>query len=114
MKSEARPVTDLLFAVAGPLVWAAHFFSVYLTEALLCSTQEPALQRSVHFMAGSQTVLALVVMLVIAIQHRSDDSAGRRSAVPAFALPLTLLSALAVIWSSLPSLLLPACRIAGT
>ena len=30
MSAEPRPVCDLLPALAGPIVWAAHFFAVYL------------------------------------------------------------------------------------
>jgi hypothetical protein len=107
MNTRIRPVTDLLLALAGPMVWAGHFFGVYLTEAVLCSPRgAPAPVRSI---AVSLTVLALAVIVAFSIRQRHIDLTTGRSAARFFALPLTLLSLLAVLWTSLPLFLLPAC-----
>jgi hypothetical protein len=112
MTSETRPVTDLLIAFAGPIVWAGHFFGVYLTEALHCPAQVPPAQATVRSIGVALTVLALAAMLAFAIRHHRDARAGRSFAL-GFAFPLTLLSALAVFWTSVPLFLLPACAPGG-
>ena len=59
------------------------------------------------------TVLALGALLALASRHRNDGPAGSSAAL-GFALPLTLLSALAVVWTSLPLWFLPACAPGGS
>jgi hypothetical protein len=59
------------------------------------------------------TVLVLAAMLAIAMRQRRDGMGERRSAALFAALPLTLLSALAVIWTTVPLFLLPACAADG-
>ena len=113
MKAETRPVTDLLFAFAGPIVWAGHFFAVYFTEALLCPAQGPVTQTPVWPIGVLLTVFALAAMLVLAMLQRRGATSARRSAALFVALPLTLLSALAVIWTTLPMFVLPACAPGG-
>jgi hypothetical protein len=114
MTSDTRPVTDLLFAFAGPIVWAGHFFGVYLTEALLCSGQVSITHATVRSIGAGLTVSALAAMLIFAMRHRRNCRAADPSAALGFALPLTLLSALAVVWTSLPLWLVPACTPGGS
>ena len=52
MSAHPRPMSDLLLALTGPIVWAGHFFGVYLTEALLCSTPGPATGAQVRWIGG--------------------------------------------------------------
>lgn len=113
MTSQTRPMTDLLLAFAGPLLWAGHFFSLYLTEALLCTAQGAATQTTLRTIGGALTVCAVAAMLALARRQRHDLSVPGRSAALPFAVPLTLLSALAVLWTSLPLFLLPACTPGG-
>jgi hypothetical protein len=104
-----RPVTDLLLALAGAIVWAAHFFGVYLAQALLCAHRNPTIQTPVSLVGALLTVLALAAMFAFAIrQHR-----GASDAALFFALPLTAVSAVGVVWTSLPLFLLPACAQGG-
>lgn len=112
MTPRIRPMTDLLLAVAGPIVWAAHFFGLYLAEALLCPAQGSAPQPGASGIGAALTALALAAMLAVAIRHRRQARAAHCAAL-AFALPLTLLSAVGVLWTSLPLLLLPACAPGG-
>lgn len=114
MTSETRPVTDLLIAFAGPIVWAGHFFAVYLSAALLCSVQGSPMQATVRSIGAALTVFALAAILAVAIRYCRNGRAAGPSAALGFALPLTLLSALAVVWTSLPLLLLPACAPGGS
>jgi hypothetical protein len=109
MKPEARPVTDLLLAMAGPMVWAGHLFSLYLAEALLCPEQGRWAHAPVHLIGAWLTVFALAAMLKLAIHQRPSGPTARRSAALFVALPLTLLSTVAVLWTTLPLFLLPAC-----
>lgn len=105
MSPATRPVTDLLLAFAGAIVWAAHFFGVYLTQSLLCSHRDAAAQAPVSLIGAFLTVLALAALLASAIRQCGCCS----DAALFFALPLTLLSVLGVLWTSVPLLLLPAC-----
>ena len=114
MTAEPRPVSDLLTASAGPIVWAGHFFAVYLTEALLCPAQGSPTPATVRSIGTALTVLALAGILAFAIRHRRNDRVAGPSAALGFALPLTFLSGLAVVWTSLPLLLLPACAPGGS
>jgi hypothetical protein len=109
MKTETRPVADLLFAFAGPIVWAGHFFAVYLSEALLCPAKGSVAHAPVRPIGILLTVLALAAMLMLAMLQRRGAISSRRSAALFVALPLTLLSALAMIWTTLPMFLLAAC-----
>jgi hypothetical protein len=112
MTPGTRPLTDLLLALAGPIVWAGHFFAVYLTEALLCPAQGSATHAIVRSIGGVLTTLALAALIAFARRNLRDHRAGG-SAELFFALPLTLLSVLAVLWTSLPLLALPACAPGG-
>jgi hypothetical protein len=113
MTSETRPVTDLLIAFAGPIVWAGHFFGLYLTDALLCPAQAWGPQATVRFVGAALTVFALAVVVAFAIRQRGKGAAARDPAALFFALPLTLLSVLAIFWTSVPLFLLPACAPGG-
>ena len=59
MSAHPRSMSDLLLALTGPIVWAGHFFGVYLTEALLCSTPDPAIGAQVRWIGAGLTVIAL-------------------------------------------------------
>jgi hypothetical protein len=103
----ARPVTNLLRAFTGPLVWFGHFAAVYVAEALVCITP----------LAGSRVMIVLVVSataVAIAALGVFAWSLMRRRAphgefLRTIALALAALSALGVTWTTLPALWLPAC-----
>jgi hypothetical protein len=118
MNAHPRPVSDLLLASFGPIVWAGHFFGLYLTEALLCSAPGPVTGGQVRWIGAGLTVVALAVLVVFAVRSRgafgfSDDRRTRAGALSSFAGPLTVVSMLAVFWTSLPLFLLPACTPGG-
>ena len=118
MSAHPRPVSDLLFISFGPIVWAAHFFGLYLTEALLCSAPGPATGGQVRWIGAGLTVIALAVLMAFAVRSRdafgfSDDRRTRTGALSSFAGPMTIISTLAVVWTSIPLFLLPACASGG-
>ena len=118
MSAQPRPMSDLLLALGGPMVWATHFFGLYLTEALLCSAPAPSAGAQIRWIGAGLTFIALAGLVAFALRHRHDfhpftGNATGTSAALSFAGPLTLLSILAVLWTSLPLFLLPACTPGG-
>jgi hypothetical protein len=107
MKHATRPMSDLILALAPPMVWAAHFFGVYLTEALLCTTKGEAAHGSVLLTGILLTAVAIGLLLG---SHARLRAFGKNlHGALKFAGPLALLSLLAVVWTSLPLFLLSAC-----
>ena len=118
MSTYPRPMSDLLLALTGPIVWAGHFFGLYLTEALLCSAPGPATGAQVRWIGAGLTAIALAGLVAFALRHRHDfhlfagDATGASAAL-SFAGPLTIVSILAVLWTSIPLFLHPACAPGG-
>jgi len=103
-----------LATLAGPLVWALHFLVVYGFNGVLCA--RPAMQDYWLGIPLSSWVicgvsgLALVAMALLYLRSRSRlPAVGNPRFLPGLAAALTLLSALAVIWETVPALMLPAC-----
>jgi hypothetical protein len=115
MSTSPRPMRDLLVALFGPIVWAAHFFALYLIQAFTCTAVGPSHVTQVRLLGGGLTLVAIAALLAFAAWH-SRDFRLVESPAPAdprpqlwFAGPLTLVSALAVAWTAFPLFLLPAC-----
>ncbi len=94
-----------LLALTGPMIWAAHFFAVYLAEAVLCAptVSHPDAVR----VAGALLTVIAVLALLWARRVR-----GQREASP-LTRPLIDLSIVAVLFTAIPLALIDACRIAG-
>jgi hypothetical protein len=114
LNTQPRRLADLVFAMTGPIVWAAHFFTLYLAEAFACSAQSPGTSGTVRWIGGAATLVAIVAVALFALRipapARATDGPSHTVSAFAFAVPLTLLSILAILWSSMPLFLLPACR----
>ena len=105
---------SLLFMLAAPLIWAAHFLFIYSVNGIACA--RPALM---HAWAGipisswiilGASLLALAAMAAIYVRGRTQTPATNDPGfLPWVAGMLALLSAVAVIWETMPVLLLPAC-----
>lgn len=115
MTMKTRFSVELLYLIAGPLIWLAHFLSIYIVNALACARSVLAGLwlglpiSSWIIVAGSAAALA--AMAVVAWRQRARVRA--RNAPPFHAwLAATLcgLSAVAVVWETLPVFLLTACR----
>jgi hypothetical protein len=87
------------------MVWAAHFFALYLAEAVLCSPSVP--YASAVRVAG--VTITLIAVLALLWARRLF---GQSEARP-FARPLIDLSIVAVLLTAIPLALIAACRPAG-
>lgn len=110
-----KPFTAFLRALAGPIVWAAHFFAIYIAEALVCTAASPtsSAMRMTTLLLTLLALLALAAIIVSARQAFADPgktTEGRdRDFLPAATLSLALISCLAVIWTAAPAFFLPVC-----
>jgi hypothetical protein len=110
MTGQARSIGAILPFLAGPLIWAAHFFALYLTESYACASMSSGIVSAIGL---GGTLLALAAISFAAWTFwRSAQAGDSRNSLAAFALPLALLSGVAIVWTALPILLLPACAVA--
>ena len=103
-----------LFMLASPIIWAAHFMFIYGVNGVACA--RPALHTIWAGMPVSSwiivaaSVLALAAMALIYWRQRRDML---RTGEPGFlawlAGMLSVLLAVAVVWETMPVLLVPAC-----
>ncbi len=111
----ARLVTWRLWI--APLVWAAHFLAIYGFTALACERMgTPGWfgVGAVLWFVGAATLFATAVLLVTIVVAVRD---GRRAAslpepssfVHWFTAAIAGLALLAVLWETLPVLLVPVC-----
>lgn len=105
-----RPFSDFLWALAGPITWAAHFFLIYGVEAAVCTrASSPALvMRGIVAGATLLALGALAVFLVRMLRQRRHASEAA-SFLPAISAILALVSMAAIAAAALAGLTLPAC-----
>ncbi len=114
MSSQPRPkprtMVDLLFAMAGPIVWAIHFFGLYLAEAYLCLPALSAEGVIVRPIAVILTAIAVAMLIWLRLNApiTSQASGGTLGAL-SFKRPLIDISIVAVLWTSIPLFLIEAC-----
>jgi hypothetical protein len=125
---------DSLFSlIAGPLVWTAHFLSLYLFTAIACAhgffDDEILGVRVVPLVGGAITLLAVVLILDALVlswrrwrgrpwngeasplpPHDSNDIASRRRFMAYAGLLLSGIALIATIWQTLPILFFASCR----
>ena len=111
---ESRFSRAILFMLAGPLIWAVHFLFIYAVNGVNCA--RPALQISWAGLPLSSWIIvvasmaALTAMVLIHLRHRANRPPGGR---PEFRLwlagALSLLSAVAIVWETLPVLMMRHC-----
>jgi hypothetical protein len=109
-----RPVRDFLPLLIAPTIWFAHLSILYGTETLICIGPPGGWSTKMGWAAFLATVAALTGMTILLIgllrprtsSPRSDESSSwrRRASVT-----ITLLSALGILWTTLPTTILPAC-----
>ena len=109
-----------LWPAAPLLVWGAHFGALYAIHALACERGLAARQvlglGFVPALAVAATLVALLALLLLArpglAELRRDGGEGREGE-PAFRLwfaaAATLTAALAILFETMPALILPAC-----
>jgi len=108
-----RPASALLPPLIGPLIWAAHFLAMYVIEAVLCTPHVGAPYLWIRTAGGALSVAALAALTAHYVISRLAAVAGDEETTTAFVLPLTLLSAIATLWTTLPLFLLPVCTSVG-
>jgi uncharacterized membrane protein YhaH (DUF805 family) len=100
---------EVLFALSGLLVWAAHFVIVYGATALLCARgaegSAPLIMASATFLA----VAALVALLALGERRRRGiDGSGRRL-LAALAMFGSAIAIVAVVWEAVAGAALSPC-----
>jgi len=103
---------EFIMALNGPIVWAAHFFFLYLADALACSGPGLA-SETIRWIGATATVVALALTFLSLRIARATCGRGSRTAEAeqhfSFAPPLIVLSMVAILWTSIPLLVLPTC-----
>ena len=101
--------------LAGPAIWAVHFFVLYASEGFLCAAGPLAAADAVRLISLTATTIAVAALLVfLGWQAQRGWRRQRAAAIDAGAyrdisMGLAVLALLAVIWSALPAILLPVC-----
>jgi hypothetical protein len=103
MSARVHTAGQALLGLIGPIIWAAHFFALYLTEALLCVSADAG--TSVRIAGGGLTLAAIATLLYA-------RSRASRSTWASLICPLIDLSMLAVIWTAVPLVALQMCTAA--
>ena len=109
-----KPISDFLWILSGPAIWAVHFFSIYLVEALLCTATMPS---GAVMTAATWTItgVALLALLGIVAYRRSplgirmNTTRDEKGFLAVLTLMLIGLSALAVVWVAMPGFWLSVC-----
>lgn len=99
---------------SGPLIWGVHFLAIYVFAAVACARESfnPALVAAVPWAVLGMTLLAataLLAMIVPAIRvakHSRDDASVF---IPWATAAFAALALIAVIWETLPVLMVPIC-----
>lgn len=117
MRNRAGGLGELIFASSALVLWALHFSLIYMVTAVAC-----ARGLSTHRLAGTPTLpllimgasaLALLAMLLLALRAWSEWKAsprpGARRFLSIFALATTSIAATAVVWATIPVLVVEPC-----
>jgi hypothetical protein len=115
MSATFKPLGDFLRVLIAPAIWLAHLSIVYGAEALICIG--PPADRTTRmgwmiFLATSAAVAGLAILVVGLLRRQNTASSGfdRGNAwLLRASLLLSLLSALGIVWTTLPATILPAC-----
>lgn len=103
-----RPLADLLRLGIGPLVWFAHFSLSYAAEGVICRPPNPSPAAMLWFGAVT-TMLALTYLVVFGFRARRGRDQTDALFLRQATILLTILSALGVIWTAVPIIILRAC-----
>jgi hypothetical protein len=112
---QATPFTrNLLLMLVGPLIWAAHFLAIYVFNGILCARphwniQWAGMSLSSWGILGAAVIAVLAITAILLRAHPSETAADNRAFIRWMSLALSLLSMVAIVWETVPVLLLPAC-----
>lgn len=110
MSAKTAPFSDFVLALAGPIVWAAHFFIVYGLEAAVCARAEsPAFtMRWIVAAATAAAVAGLAALLIRRFRKQPSEPEAFRFLHKVFVY-LTLISIGAILAVAASTLRLSAC-----
>lgn len=86
----------------GVIVWSLHFAAIYGITALACARGMPGLIAPGVAVATLVAIALLIPVLVTGFRRRAEFEPWMSATVGALAL-------VAVVWESIPVLLVPAC-----
>jgi hypothetical protein len=110
VNAKSAPFSDFILALAGPIVWAAHFFIVYGLEAAVCATAEsPTLTMRWIIAAATATAVAGLVALLIQLLRKLQNGSEALRFLHKVSLCLSLISIGAVLAVAASALRLSAC-----
>jgi hypothetical protein len=97
--------------LSGALVWALHFMTIYVFTALACARGFAEVRwlgvTLVSWTIGAATAIALAAAVtIIALALRESRPAGFNAWMTA---SVAALAAIAIVWETLPALMVPAC-----
>jgi hypothetical protein len=133
MVARAFERDSLLSLIAGPLVWTAHFLTLYIFTAIACAHgffhDEILDVGIVALVGGAATLLAVVLILDAGFlswrrwrgrpfdgeppplpPHDANDVQSRRRFMAYAGLLLSGISLIATVWESLPLVFFASCR----
>jgi hypothetical protein len=112
-----RPLGDFLRVLIAPAIWFLHLVILYAAEALICigppAVQSTAMAWTV-FLATAAALTGLILVILRPGQCPLPSSDRRNAWFPRASLLLTLLSVLGVIWTIMPTALLPVCTVSSS
>lgn len=118
MSLRADPIRSLFLASGGLLIWAAHFGLVYATQTTFCTlAQQPTNAVLLRVIAIGLTAIALGLLIglglfLLAKSGRAANAlmkTGLEQFLHGAALAVVGMALVAVLWSVIPLLVLPAC-----
>lgn len=104
----------MLSVLAGPLIWALHFLLIYVFNGIVCARPGPQ-DAWMGIALSSWAIIAfglaaLAAMALIHLrQRRRLPQAGDPRFLPWLAGALSLLSAVTIVWETIPVLFMPPC-----
>jgi hypothetical protein len=112
---KGRPVSDFLWLMIGPIIWAAHLFLSYGIETMVCVFADSSFEiaRALVLM----TTVAALFAMAFAVRLRGVSlnallflEPAERKFAPFLGGALLVLSAIAVLWTTFPAVVLRACH----
>jgi hypothetical protein len=107
---------SFLLIFSGPIIWAVHFVAIYGAAGVICA--RPAAARLQWFglhAADWSTLIASAVAIaaigaVILHMRKTIGHAKYAGLIPWITVGLGMLAIVAILWETLPILLIPACH----
>ena len=104
------PLSSLVAALSGPIVWMLHLSTLYAVQTVLCAVR-PDLAPNYVAIALFLTFAALAALVVTAHSplRRWRYAIDEHRFLDRLNLTLSGLSGLAILWTASGALVLPAC-----